>query len=104
MDPIRTALLSFGMSGRVFHAPFIQHHPGFELAGSWERSKNVLRDYYPAARRFEAFEDILDDPAVDLVVVNTPTLTHFDFARDALRAGTHVVVETAFAGDAAEAA
>jgi predicted dehydrogenase len=104
MDPIRTALLSFGMSGRVFHAPFIQHHPGFELAGGWERSKNVLREHYPAARSYGTFEDILGDPAIDLVVVNTPTLTHFDFARDALRAGKHVVVEKAFAGDAAEAA
>ena len=41
MAPIKTALLSFGMSGKLFHAPFIQIHPGFELLGAWERSKKL---------------------------------------------------------------
>jgi hypothetical protein len=35
---IKSALLSYGMSGRVFHAPFIDLHPGFSLAGAWERT------------------------------------------------------------------
>jgi hypothetical protein len=30
-------LLSYGMSGKVFHAPFLEFHPGFELLGSWEK-------------------------------------------------------------------
>ena len=39
---IKTALVSFGMSGRVFHAPFIHLNPNFILAGAWERSsKNI---------------------------------------------------------------
>ena len=42
MKPIETALLSYGMSGRVFHAPFIQLHPGFNLVGSWERSRKTI--------------------------------------------------------------
>ena len=29
MQAIRTAILSFGMSGRVFHAPFIALDPAF---------------------------------------------------------------------------
>ena len=40
MTPIRTAILSFGMSGKLFHAPFLHVHPGFELYGVWERTKN----------------------------------------------------------------
>jgi len=28
---INTGIASFGMSGKVFHAPFIQAHPGFKL-------------------------------------------------------------------------
>jgi dTDP-D-glucose 4,6-dehydratase len=39
---INTALVSFGMSGKVFHAPFIASNPHFTLVGSWERSsKNI---------------------------------------------------------------
>lgn len=44
MSVVNAALLSFGMSGRLFHAPFIQHHPGFTMAGCWERSK--VDDYF----------------------------------------------------------
>jgi len=104
MAAINTALLSFGMSGRVFHAPFIDLHPGFKLVGSWERSAKRIRESYPQARSYDTLEDLLDDESVDLVVVNTPTSTHYDYARRALEAGKHVVVEKAFAGNASEAA
>lgn len=103
MQVINTALLSFGMSGRVFHAPFIEHHPGFRLAGCWERSRKVIGQHYPSTRSYDSLAELLADPAIDLVVVNTPTATHFEFAVQALRAGKHVVVEKAFAGTAAEA-
>ena len=36
-SPIRTALLAYGMSGKLFHAPFLAAHPGFELYGVAER-------------------------------------------------------------------
>jgi len=103
MSVINTALLSFGMSGRVFHAPFVQQHAGFSLAGSWERSNKVISQHYASARSYDTLEDVLTDPAVDLVVVNTPTLTHFEFTKNALEHGKHVLVEKAFAGNADEA-
>jgi predicted dehydrogenase len=43
------------------------------------------------------------DPAVDAVVIATPTATHFELARAALRAGKHVLVEKPLATSAAEA-
>lgn len=104
MPIITTALLSFGMSGRVFHAPFIQYHPGFRLAGSWERSNNSIAKHYPSARSYDSLDQVLNDPDIDLVIVNTPTFTHFEFAKSALQSGKHVVVEKAFAGSADEAA
>lgn len=100
---IETALLSFGMSGRVFHAPFVDTHPGLRLAGAWERSHQSIGEHYAGARSFASLDDVLDDPAIDLVVVNTPTLTHYDYAKKALEHGKHVVVEKAFAGNADEA-
>lgn len=103
MTSINTALLSFGMSGRVFHAPFIELHPGFRLAGAWERSSKNIQRHYPGVKSYGSLEDVLSDPAIDLVVVNTPTLTHYDYTKQALESGKHVVVEKAFAGNAAEA-
>ena len=103
MTPVKTALLSFGMSGRVFHAPFIALHPGLELYGAWERTKSESIKYYPEIRIFRSLEELLADETIELVIVNTPTNTHFEYAKKALEAGKHVVVEKAFTTTAAEA-
>ena len=103
MKPIETALLSFGMSGRVFHAPFIQLHPGFNLQGSWERSKKNIENAYPGTSSYDSMEAVLADPSIELVIVNTPIYSHFEYATAALKAGKHIVVEKAFTCNAAEA-
>jgi predicted dehydrogenase len=100
---IRTALLSYGMSGKVFHAPFISIHPGFELKGSWERSKKQIATDYPGTKSYASLENVLNDNEVDLVVVNTPTYTHYDYAKEVIGAGKHLIVEKAFTATAAEA-
>ncbi len=103
MSQIKTALLSFGMSGRVFHAPFINLHKGFELAGSWERSKKQIQEVYPAVQSYATLESILADDSIQLVVVNTPTNTHYEYAKAALLAGKDVIVEKAFTTTVSEA-
>jgi scyllo-inositol 2-dehydrogenase (NADP+) len=103
MQKIKTALLSYGMSGKVFHAPFLELHPGFELLGSWERSKKLIQVDYPEVRSFPSFESILEDKSIDLVVVNTPIDTHFEYAKKVLLAGKHAIVEKAFTSNVAEA-
>lgn len=100
---VRAALLSYGMSGKVFHAPFISLHPGLELVGSWERSKKLIGADYPGVTSYPTMEALLGDKNVDLVVVNTPTYTHFEYAKKSLEAGKHTVVEKAFTANAAEA-
>ncbi|MEI7758030.1 MAG: Gfo/Idh/MocA family oxidoreductase [Bacteroidota bacterium] len=96
MTPIKTAILSFGMSGRVFHAPFIAINPGFELVGIWERSKSASLEFYPHIKIYRTLEEILNDDNIELVIVNTPTNTHFDYTKKVLLAGKHAVVEKAF--------
>ncbi len=103
MLPIKTVLCSFGMSGSVFHAPFIHLHDGFELYGVFERTKNLAAEKYPGIKAFRSLEDMLADDAIELVIVNTPNYTHFEFAKLALVAGKHVVVEKAFTNTVAEA-
>lgn len=93
---IKTALLSYGMSGKVFHAPFIHFHPGFELTAVWERSKKTATEDYPTIQVVHQLEEILNNEEIELVVVNTPTATHFEYAQKALLAGKHVIVEKAF--------
>lgn len=96
MNPINTSLLSFGMSGWVFHAPFIDVHPGFNLYSVWERTKNNAVEKYPSVKTVRSLEEVVNDPEVELVVVNTPNYTHYDYAKKALLAGKHVLVEKPF--------
>ena len=103
MHKIKTALLSYGMSGKVFHAPFLELHPGFELLGSWERSKKLIQEDYPDVKSFPSFESILEDKTIDLVIVNTPIDTHFEYAKKVLLAGKHAIAEKAFTSNVAEA-
>ncbi|MFL9829986.1 Gfo/Idh/MocA family oxidoreductase [Flavobacterium sp. ST-87] len=103
MKKIKTALLSYGMSGKVFHAPFLELHPGFELLGSWERSKKLIQEDYPTVKSYASLEEILSNDEIDLVVVNTPIDTHFEYAKRVLEAGKHAIVEKAFTTTVAEA-
>jgi scyllo-inositol 2-dehydrogenase (NADP+) len=102
MKKIKAALLSYGMSGRVFHAPFLKLHDGFELTGSWERSKKLIQADYPNVKSYTSLEELLADD-IDLVVVNTPVETHYEYSKKALLAGKHALVEKAFTTTAAEA-
>lgn len=91
--PIVAAILSYGMSGEVFHAPLLEAHPGFTLKTVWQRNADKARQHYPSVQVVTKLSDILDDAEIELVIVNTPNETHFDFAKQALEAGKHVIVE-----------
>ncbi len=96
MQPINTAICSFGLSGRVFHAPFIDINPGFTFYAVWERAKNLAQEKYPGVKTYRTLADMLADNLVELVIVNTPNYTHYEYAKKALEAGKHVVVEKPF--------
>lgn len=103
MSAIKTALCSFGMSGSVFHAPFIHLHPGFELYAVWERSKNLAAEKYPGVKTYRSLEELLSDDAVELVIVNTPSYSHYEYAKKSLLAGKHIIVEKPFTATVTEA-
>jgi scyllo-inositol 2-dehydrogenase (NADP+) len=95
-SPISTALLSYGMSGKVFHAPLLAANPGFQLSTVLQRSSDDAKLKYPQATIVRSFEDVLKQKDVELVIINTPNATHYEFAARALEAGKHVVVEKPF--------
>src|SRR5690606_29575229 len=100
---IKTGILSFGMSGKLFHAPFLREHPGFDLVAVVERSKKQAHLDYPDIISYDRVDQLLADGEIDLVVVNTPNFTHFEFALKALRSNKHVLVEKPFCVTVAEA-
>ncbi|RBL93975.1 Gfo/Idh/MocA family oxidoreductase [Chitinophaga flava] len=100
---IKTGICSFGMSGQVFHAPFIHVNPGFEFTAVVERSKNLAKQRYPNVKVYTTVDDMLADKELELIVVNTPNYTHFDYVKAALEAGKNVIVEKPFTVNTEEA-
>lgn len=84
------------MSGQIFHAPFISTNPAFELTAVTERSKELSKERYPEARIVRSFEELIALDELELIVVNTPDSTHYEYARQALEAGKNVIVEKPF--------
>lgn len=104
MEPqINTGLLAFGMSGKVFHAPFIATHPGFNLKGIVERTKKLAQNDYPEVKSYNSVDELINDPTIDLVIINTPNNTHYEYAKQALNAGKHILVEKPFTATTAQA-
>lgn len=100
---INTGLLAYGMSGKLFHAPFLSVHPGFNLSAVTERNEQKAHKDYPGITSYNSIDELMDDPAIDLIVVNTPNYSHYDYTRQALLKGKHVLVEKPFAATAEEA-
>lgn len=100
---IKTGICSYGMSGKLFHAPFIEAHPGFELTAIVERHNNDSRERYPNSKLYRSVEELCADTTLDLVIVNTPTHLHFQQVKMALEAGKHVLVEKPFTTTVKEA-
>jgi predicted dehydrogenase len=100
---IQTAIIGFGLSGQFFHAPYITNHPGFRLTKVVERKGNLSKDLYPYVEVVRDFNDLLKDDSIELVIIATPNILHFELAREFLLTGKHVVVEKPFTPTSAEA-
>jgi len=103
MDPIKTALLSYGMSGEIFHAPLLAVDPGFALTLVVQRNSDKAKQRYPGIKIARQVNEVFQDDSIELVIINTPNETHFPFASQALEAGKHVIVEKPFTVNVQEA-
>ena len=91
--PITTALLAYGLSGKIFHAPFLDTHKRFHFYGVLERTYKKAILEYPKIKSFDTIDSLLSDETIELVVVNTPNHTHFDYAKQVLGSKKHVLIE-----------
>ncbi|WP_033920096.1 oxidoreductase [Sphingomonas sp. 37zxx] len=90
-------LVGYGLAGRVFHAPLIGAAPGLTLRSVVSRDPAKVWADLPGMQVVPDLATLLDDDAIDLVVIATPDALHAEQAIAALRAGRHVVVDKPFA-------
>jgi len=73
--------------------PIYQRHPNTELAAICARTKSTLDeigDKYGVEKRYQSYEELLADPEIDAVHINTPIPNHGEQSIAALEAGKHV--------------
>ena len=90
---IRVGLIGFGLSGRVFHAPFVVNDPGMTLAYVCSSKVDEVRALFPEVSVVSSAGAVFAASDVDLVVITTPNALHFDQAKQALENGKHVLLE-----------
>jgi scyllo-inositol 2-dehydrogenase (NADP+) len=101
MRDISVGLIGYGIAGAVFHAPLIRACPQLRLAAVATSRKQQVEAL--GVRAVPTVTELLRDPEIQLVVVASPSDTHFELAAAALAAGKHVVVDKPFTLTAAEA-
>jgi scyllo-inositol 2-dehydrogenase (NADP+) len=103
--PIRTGIIGYGLSGRVFHAPFLAANRRFALevvATGHAGRQAVARSQHPSVDTVNTPGELIER-GLDLVVLASPGHAHLEQGLAALAAGSAVVVDKPFAASVAEA-
>lgn len=88
--------MNIAIVGLGFGAEFIpiyQRYPGANMYAICQRSRSKLDeigDQFGIEKRYTSYEDLLKDPDVDAVHINTPIPLHGQQSIQALKAGKHV--------------
>lgn len=102
------AYIGFGKSVRRYHIPYVESKENIKIKYVFRREEDRVGDEecekaYPEIIFTTDFNQVLNDPEVNLVVVNTPDRFHVSYAKQILNAGKNALVEKPFAMKAAEA-
>ncbi len=90
--PVRVALVGLGFGAEFI--PIYQAHPDAEIRAICRRNEGELHtvgDRFGIDTRYTRFADVLADPQVDFVHINSPIPDHGRMTLEALSAGKHVM-------------
>ncbi|MGB5462766.1 MAG: Gfo/Idh/MocA family oxidoreductase [Aureibaculum sp.] len=100
-------MLKVGVLGAVhlgkIHLKLLQQSTKYDLIGFYdqdnENAKKVAEEF--GYRYFESVSELID--AVEVVDIVTPTLSHFDCAKEAIEKGRHIFIEKPITNTVTEA-
>jgi predicted dehydrogenase len=93
--PINTCVLGLGLAGLTFHVPFVIALPRqFTLHSVLERNPQSpggkVHDRFGITTKIHrTLDEALNDADIELIIVATPSETHYALAKAALQAGKH---------------
>ena len=105
-DTIRIGILGTGFIAQTRHIPILQDLPDAEITHAWSLS---VEETQKVAEKFgipnvvERWEQIIESPDIDAVVIATPPVLHMPATLAALKAGKHVLCQARMARNLKEA-
>jgi len=103
-NPTRWVVVGYGMGWH--HARYIKAVDGLKLHGVCDVAPDRLQkalNEHPGIKGYARYEDVLNDPDVQGVVIVTPHNTHAPMAIQAMEAGKHTITDKAMCLSVAEA-
>jgi predicted dehydrogenase len=88
---INVAIIGLGFGAEFI--PIYQKHPNAEMYAICQRNEekmNAIGDEFGIEVRYTDYDELLKDPAIDAVHINTPIPNHGEQSIKALKAGKHV--------------
>jgi predicted dehydrogenase len=101
--PVRVAMVGLGFGAEFL--PIYKKHPDAEVAAVCRRdvaAMNKLADALEINKRYTKYEDVLADPEIDFVHINSPIPDHAWMSMEALKAGKHVMCTVPMATNIAD--
>ncbi|MFY7728750.1 MAG: Gfo/Idh/MocA family protein [Flavobacterium sp.] len=99
---LKVGVLGAGHLGKI-HLRLLNQSEKYELVGFFdpngENAEKVSKEF--GYKKFDTIQELI--AAVDVVDIVTPTLSHFDCAKEAISAGKHIFIEKPIANTIAEA-
>ena len=90
--PVKVAMIGLGIGAEFI--PIYQRHPDADVYAICQRNEERLHavgDRFGITQRYTRYEDVLADPQVDFVHINSPIPDHAWMSLRALEAGKHVM-------------
>lgn len=91
-NTVRVAMIGLGFGAEFI--PIYQRHPNAAIVAICQRNKeklNKIGDAFKIEKRYTSYDDVLKDPDVDFVHINSPIPDHAAMSLAALKAGKHVL-------------
>ncbi len=103
MNPICTGLVGFGLSGHKLISPFLHSSELFDLKTVIQSQRTTAKEIYPDVNVSHDYASLINDPKIELIIITSPNIFHFDQAWQALEANKHVIIEKPITPTSSEA-
>lgn len=75
----------------------------YAIASRDVQSARQTAQKYNFKKAYGSYQELVDDPEIDIIYVSTPNGLHYEWASKSLNAGKHVLCEKPFTSNAEEA-